>query len=81
MAVEALAALTLSPCVGGVLSRKRSGSQDGIHIVIAPCIIQTDTTNENHIHQVMVALREYIGEVEQQVKIGVDIVEFVSWLD
>ena len=58
------------------------GASQSVGLVIAPCSSQTDTSHQNYIEEMRLALAAYhVSEIEEKVGIGGHIIPFVITVD
>ena len=57
------------------------GSFDGLEFIVVPRVVQSESTYEDDVQRMLRRLREEVGEVDEQVGIGGDIVPLVVLIE
>lgn len=83
VAEQALACAAVAPCVCRAFAGLYGGrvvEQVG-EVVVVPRVVEADTADEDDVEQVVVLLREEVGEVEEHIGVGVQVVELIRIVD
>ena len=79
VAEQVVAVESLAPGVVGVFAGVLG--EHGSHVVVVPCVVESDTAYKDDVEEVVALLGEHVGEVEQQVDVTGDVVVLVGVAD